>query len=380
MRMKAKIVLFGASELALETARETINFENCEIVGLCDNNQHKWHICFEGLEVIAPNDLIRQTFDYILVAAWRSYTQIYKQLLALGIEEKKILPLLQERKVHLLTDKLELTDEKAIDKLFLEGKRIKKKIQELNDVCETYRELLSVEDAEFNTDFGKYPLIAHALGGMVNGRKEEYSNSFEALTEAIEAGFHMFECDVWGASEKGIVLGSRVKMVYPVHIDYTILTLERLLELISADEKNKVILDLKYNTIEGFYQLLDKINALVTNLEHTGINVRNQIIVEVFDDESIVYAKKQGWECVLTNYRNKDGMWMQQLANICCKYDIKTLFLNKDYVMIYANYLKYILDKNIQIVCYVVDDIDEYATIKKCGVTSVLTNFMKPSP
>lgn len=43
-----------------------------------------------------------------------------------------------------------------------------------------------------------------------------------------------------------------------------------------------------------------------------------------------------------------------------------------------AKYVQFLHEKNFNVVCYTVDDIEIYAVLKNKGVSGCLTNFLKP--
>lgn len=216
-------------------------------------------------------------------------------------------------------------------------------------------------------------------GGYVNGQKMEYTNSFEALTEAMENGFHIFECDIWGIQDDKMLCGSRLKMQYPIRINYTILSLEKMLEIIHHDAANKVILDIKYTTIDDFYRILEEIEKRVKEFEQVkGMCIRKQVLIETFEKNTTKYATGRGWECILTDYRNEQGTWFKKSAVICCQYKVSVVLIDANMAKRYFKYLKYFKEKNIDIIVYTVDTLESYACMKELGAISVLTNFLKP--
>lgn len=377
---RARIVLFGAARFVYEMAQLAINFETSEIVVWSDNDNKKWGISYEGFDVVSPKELLDLQFDYIVVGAWYSYTDIRNGLLALGIPGDKIMPMLKKRQLRFLTGIVDGLNQEAVRKVFIDGTDSLEELLKVNKINADYEKVSPVVHSNKDTDFGNYPLIAHACGGYVNGEKQEYTNSLEALQEALDAGFEMVECDVWGVQNGNIVLGSRLKMQYPTKIDYTLLSLDTLLRMISCDRKKKVILDIKYNTMEDLHRLLAEIDRLVCTLSKEGMqDIRRQIIIESFDEESTAYIKSQNWECILTDYRNEEGTWMKKTAVICCRNAVKSVLIDALWAKKNTKYVKFLFQKNIDVICYTTDEITDYVELKKLGVTSVLTNFLKPS-
>lgn len=377
---KLKVILFGVTEFQYGVARGCIDLDKCEIIACADNDNVKHSLVYESLEIISPDTLLYIDFDYILVGAWFSYNTIQHQLIEIGIDPNKILPLLAEKCISLLIEPIEI-NYGAIRRVFINSERILKKFEIVNQINALYKNInMGNGETKEYTNFAKYPLIAHACGGFVNGEHEEYTNSLEAFEEAMSSGFNMFECDVWGKQDEQIVLGSRLKMQWPINIDYTIFSLNTLLNRIAVYPEKRVVLDIKWNTYDDFYRLLDSIEQLVHNLEDHGFpNIKKQIIVETFDEITTRYAVEKQWECVLTDYRNPEGDWIKNTAVLCCKYTLRTVFLNAGTVMRNMKYIHFLLEKGIDIVSYTVDNIETYASLRQAGVTSVLTNFLKPS-
>lgn len=376
-----KIVLFGAARFVYEASQTAINFDTSEIVAWSDNDSQKWGVSYEGLNIVPPAKLRELRFDYIVVGAWYSYMDIRNGLLELGIPGSKIIPLLKRRHLRFLTGIINDVDADIVCNMFTDGRELLEELEKVNQINVAYEKVSPVvQTDEEDTNFKNYPLIAHACGGYINGKKQEYTNSLEALQEALDAGFEMVECDVWGVENGSIILGSRLKMQYPTRIDYTLLSLDVLLKMISCDRKRKVILDIKYNTMEDFHRLLAEIEILVHKLQNEGLqDIRQQIIIESFDEESTKYIKSKNWECILTDYRNEEGTWLKKTAVICCQNNVKAVLVDALWALKNVKYVKFLLQKNIVVICYTVDEMTDYTSLKKIGVTSVLTNFLKPS-
>ena len=190
---KMKVILFGAAKVIFEKAVETLDGKKTKIIAFSDNDKHKWNIAYEGINIIRPEDIKFFIYDYILIGAWYSYGEIKKQLMDLGVAEKKIMPLLEIKSLKWIKDDTSGIDKDAITKIFRNGEKIINKLQEVNDVNKKYEKIEEVKVGKVDkTDFSFYPMIAHACGGYINGEKNEYTNSLEALKESIENGFKMF--------------------------------------------------------------------------------------------------------------------------------------------------------------------------------------------
>jgi len=379
---RVKLIVFGVQKYAYDVAQEAINLDHCEIIAFSDNDLSKCGLIYESIKIVSPSELLEMEFDYVLISAWYSYGVIRQQLIEIGINAKQIMPLLDLNCLRWLIGEMEDFDNNVIDNIFVDGEQLIGQLKQVNRINGLYerQETFSDTDKIKFTNYKKYPLIAHACGGYVNGKKMEYTNSLESLSDAISSGFMMFECDVWGVQDGLIILGSRLKMQYPIDISYTIFSLNALLEMISPDIKNKVILDIKWNTLEDFYRILDNIDNLVNEFEEKGFKeIRKQLLIETFDEKSTSYTTERNWECILTDYRNREGQWIKKTAVICCKYNVKAVLLDANFALLCPKYVQFLIDKNIDVLCYTVDEIDDYTRLKKIGVTSVLTNYLKPS-
>ncbi len=378
--MKYKVILVGAAKFIYNVVRRTVNFNNVDIVAFLDNNDYSKGIVYEHIPIFSVKKIKELEFDYILIGAWHSYGDIFNQLLEMGIPNDKIMPVVKKKLAESLVCKVSEIDIAAMEKIFLPEIFPVREINQVNEICENYEDVVAItETKDRQIDLKKYPLIAHACGGYIKGKKKEYTNSKEAFIEAIDNGFDMFECDVWGVEDNQIILGSRLKMQYPIDIDYTILTLNIMLDMLSEDELKKIILDIKWNTMADFKRILEAINLLIESYENRGFEkIRKQIIIEVFDEETASYSISKGWNCFFTDYRNADGKLIKKTATICCKYGIPYVMMDSNWIIRNEKYMNVFYDKNIKVIGYTTDEVEEYSRLKKIGVSSVLTNYLRP--
>ncbi len=90
--MKDKMLIWGTGEIA------EINFiffskvkQNIEIVAFVDSNKNKWGTEFNGINIISPQRVIEQKFDYIDIWSEKYYDEIKNQLcIELKVPESKI--------------------------------------------------------------------------------------------------------------------------------------------------------------------------------------------------------------------------------------------------------------------------------------------------
>lgn len=81
-----KFILWGTGQI-FNKYKSYINFSN--VVALVDNDCEKWGTKIEGLNVVAPVDLDKYEYNYIVIMAVK-YESIRKQLLNMNIAEDKI--------------------------------------------------------------------------------------------------------------------------------------------------------------------------------------------------------------------------------------------------------------------------------------------------
>ena len=376
---KLKLVLFGAAEEILQNAKEMIREDTCEIVAFCDNDDYKQELIYKDLRIIKINQLNEVEFDFIIVGAWYSYGLIKNNLLEYGIPNQKILPLLSVKSVMLLTEPIEIMSKKVLDKIFVEdSQKIVNKISELNEVTKEYKAVSKWVPSEQKIDFSNYPLIAHAGGGVINGRELIYSNSIEAFKHSIEVGFQMFEFDVYGLLDDDLIFGhDRLRMDNAAMSNYTPLHFTKMLSILSENPNFKVILDVKYTTFQHYVSMLEKMESIMSlpNKEW-NYDIKQRLIMETYNIETIEYSLSHGWQCLLTNYR--DGFWYQKSAWLCCKFQLLGIVLNAPAIWKQLKYLQFLKEKNVPILVQDINNLNEYSKLRRLGISSVMTNFLRP--
>lgn len=375
------VILFGASKKFYQCALESFDSRNVKIIGFSDNCSEKQGLIFEQLPIFNPTELVNIDFDYIIVCAWFSYNEIYNQLIDLCIPKEKILPLLNINKLYAITKNFSY-NENDVKKLFENSEIILERLKEIFEVNNKYEMVNSLIPKSPVIDYNRNRIIAHACGGYIDGKKREYTNSIEAFEEAIKNNIKVFECDVWAVEGNDIIMGSRLKMQYPIEIfnrEFGVLTFDYIVKKIIEDKNIKIIFDIKWNVFKDFCLMLDEISNCVEKIaKNKNINIKNNIIIEVYDEITAEYAYSQKWQCVLTDYRNPEKLFFKKSVLICLKYCIDTIFLDYNIMISNSKYLNIFRDKEISIVSYTVDDIDEYVYAKKLGVKSVLSNWLLP--
>ena len=89
------IIIFGTGSSA-EKLLPTIDDNKVRIIAFSDNDKTKHHTTFYQYNIIPPEKIVEQNFDYIIIASQFS-DEIMSQLLKLGIDYKSIIPMDYER-------------------------------------------------------------------------------------------------------------------------------------------------------------------------------------------------------------------------------------------------------------------------------------------
>ena len=192
----------------------------------------------------------------------------------------------------------------------------------------------------------------------------------------------MFEFDIYGLidNDSDMIFGhDHIRMDGVEFCNYKPLTLKILLSILNENPQLRVILDIQWNTFSDYERMLTKIDEIIfKESAEWNVNIKKNILMQAYDVDTIQCALAHGWECLLTSYRNKEGGWLQKTAYLCCKFKLSGAVLSTTILKKEFKYIKFLKEKNIPIIAFSVDNIDEYSRLKKLGVTSVMTNFLKP--
>ncbi len=378
---KIKLIFFGANTELFQKANVFLRLDNCEIVAICDNDINKQGIIWQNLPVIPASKLNEMTYDFVIIGAWYSYHDIRKSLINIGVPENKILPLLSIKSVMFLNGVFDYISEEILNKLFKDNAtKLHKRILELNDIDKKYHEVVPLENENKLIDFADYPIIAHAGGGKLGNEEIIYTNSIEAFQTAVKNGFKMIECDIFGIVDDDLIFAHDGYKLNAANIsDYTSLNLSFILSILAKNSDLKVMLDIKWSTFHNYKQLLETVESIISK-ENAEWNyeVKQQLIVQGYNFETVEYAVKNNWQCVLIDYRDNDGIWFKKSAWLCCKFNLSGAIFQVSALLKNSKYLKFLKDKNVPIIAYTTDSIDDYSKLKALGVVSVISNLLRP--
>lgn len=392
-----KIILWGCTNGIISSCKNAMTHDTL-LVAICDSNSNKWGVSVGGRRVISPDEIKDYEYDYIVVGALYSFNAIREELVQkYDCDESKIIPLLNGDSHYYYNGNININTS-DLEKIFLCDKS---KLIEGIEKHNYYNRLLDKHKDCDNKEKDNYDgteLIAHALGGYVRGEKDEYTNSLNALKYSIENGFTCFEVDIWGVASRkeydaivgwneavhyenlDMVCGSRLKMQYRCGNNYDYAFVSDLIMMLKEDPERRLIIDLKWNTIKDFAGMLQQLDSIIDCMveEERRNDVKNQMILEVFNEETIRIGKLYNWRMYLTDYRDKEGKWFLKSAYLCKTYGISAVMID---VNVFKNNVKYtdiFKSLGIGVLVYTVDDIDEFAFVKSKRVSGCLTNFLLP--
>ena len=328
MTRKQKIVIFGAADFIVHATRNMLRPENCEIIAFADNNKEKQGLLYEGVPVLSPSALMGATFDYVVVGAWASYGTIRDTLLKLGLPDEKILPLLSLESISAMQGITQTISRNTLRTIFQgDTEALAERLEEAKILYRHYEQMPSFGDWE-DVHLPSSGLIAHAGGGWIREKKCMYSNSEEAFVTSLEAGFQVFEFDVWGICGDDIIFAhdSERYSAFP-NKGFHPLTFNNMVALAKERADLHIILDIKWENMEEYSSILKKIDELATKLSWQE-QARRQLIIETYDKNTSLHAVQNGWHIWLTSYRNSDGLWYtKSIASICGNAGVKTMML-----------------------------------------------------
>lgn len=370
---KIRIAIFGVTDKSIYIVRKELSLENVEIAVFADNNIDKCGMQIDGIPVEHPYRISEYDFDYILVSAWRSYDNIKTQLIEAGVPEEKIDLLYTKNISCWYPGIIYVKDCEIVKKIYKYSSLLLEEIRKNEKETKlwgNYWEWEPLEDK--NAWYCKGTMIAHACGGIVKGIKREYSNSKEALDDSLAKGFRIIECDIYGIINGRIMLAHDGVDLYDGYKGaYSLLTLEELLAVLKQHPEVTAVLDIKWETIEDYRNIVDLIDVRVEKEQ------KQQIVLEVYDEPTIICAKRKGYGCFFTQYRNPEWRLFIKTIALCYKYDIHVVGFPIEIAMEpLSSYFSYFLDKNIKIFVYSTDSVDDYAVLRDKGISGIFTNYL----
>lgn len=377
---KIGLVIWGITDIIYSVIRNSINPKNAEILLFIDSDIDRQGIfTYETCKfnVIAPEEYIYMGEERILVTALSAFQEIKRYLMKKGINENVIHPFITSQMEEYFLGDVRFLERCLWSDIYFQPNKVEKIV---DDYISSYKQYITADiQSSDQAWYEKSTLIAHALGGYQSNEKELiYTNSIEAFNYAIDAGYCLLECDVLGKVNGEWVLGHDYYRYYDAKVyQYTILSLKEILSLISIHPNLTLIMDIKWDTYEEYYECIDAINSLVKELESNGNCLKKQIVIEVYDEPTIQYVYSKGYEMFFTEYRNPYKYCFMRTVNLCNRYRIAAVGMSQYGVERYKNFIQILVNKNLKIFVHSTDKKMDYCKYKEYGIQGIFTNFIR---
>lgn len=157
------------------------------------------------------------------------------------------------------------------------------------------------------------------------------------------------------------------------------MTAEELFLLLKEYSNVSLLIDIKWDNYDTYKLCVDKIENLICFLaknETEKFRLKEQIVLEVYDEVTIRIAYEKKYYMFFTQYRNPEMNCLVNTVNLCYKYGIRVIGLWPEFCYQRNECLKTIIDKNIKIFVFSSDSIEEYMKLIKIGVKGIFTNYL----
>lgn len=381
---KVKVAIWGITDMIWCSIKSNLDFRELQLECFIDNNDYTNGMKYEGIRIHKYNNDIREIIDkvdYILIAAYSGYQAICNTLINDGICINKIQLYITKDLKSYSIGQIYNIDYNLIDRIYINPMQRKNDVQKYIEVEKDYQLGKPIEENEMRWyDLGSF--VAHACGGIVNGRKLNYTNSKEALIYTLEnTGLNLIECDICGIKKDEVLLACDYSHIHEAECEhYTLQSIDDILNKIIQYPNVRILFDVKWNHIEEYIFYVDKIKQIIDKYESGGVRnlLQKQVVMEVYDEESIIYAQHAGFECFYTQYRNPDLYNYMQIALTCIKYNVGAVgYRYKDIINnVNKDFLSIFKQKNIKVFAYSCNTLSEYRLGKEKGLDGVFTDYL----
>ena len=219
----------------------------------------------------------------------------------------------------------------------------------------------------------KENMIAHACGGNI---RLNYTNSKEALEQALCDGFRVVEVDVRLTQDGELVCTHD----FPIG---TMMTREQFLAtkvdkryspmdirecfLIGGDEKVTYIIDTKSRA-----DLPNVVNKLESLCDEQGLS-KDQLVIQIAYEDELVYTKNFS---VLYNLTFTEDY--ERVAAFCLLHNIRAVSISGLNIRKDLGW-KVLLQHNIKIFVHTINSLIEYEELRGLGITGVFTDYLIPA-
>lgn len=348
--MIKRILIWGASTKWYHDLLYRLNnMPQYSIVGFIDEDSTICDLVFMQHPVILPINIKKVEFDYILVPWWENIETVIKIISSIDTALVK--------KCVVYSNKHGIVEYNCLKPSF-------------------FTQMKSVQ-TEIN--LSHISLISHACGGWINDSQILYTNSKEALATSICKGHTVIEIDIMHFGDE-LVCAHRLEDIWSnrrAGVESQIFK-----DILAVLQKNRnliAILDLKYESYVDYKIIIEKINDTICSFDYS---LKKRIIIEVYDEPTILIAKKYNFEMIKTNYREEYIFSHKRHAGICEYYGIKhaIVCLNKFEDISEILYGIEAYEKaEVSIFGATINSLDKYKLIKKYGFQGAITDFLNPS-
>lgn len=378
-----KAAIVGINDEIINTLLNELDSDKLKIVAFLDNSEDKQSLEYIGLKVFDPESYITSKYDadYFIITALSAYQAIKSQLERLGIRAETIQPFIPEMFCKYVVGPVQF-DEDLISEIYLDPV---KTLEIAHRYQEQFLKYTAYEPYSYERDawYNKSSLIAHALGGRIGKEKLEYTNSLEAFQTSIANEFTLMECDVCTLRDRGVVLAHENCMLWECKVrSYTTLNLEQLFRKLQENSFLTVLIDVKWKDHDDYTFIVSEIEKNLRKVsmdEESRLSLKKQIVMQVYDEETIICAKASGFQMFFTQYRNQRRYEFMNTIDLCYRYGIKVVGMGLwPEEPVQKKYMKAFVDKNIKLFGYSTDLFDDYRRLIDMGFTGVITNFLRP--
>ena len=375
---KTKIIIWGISSPIWQAVSNSINLYNTEIVAFIDSDINKQGILFHGIPIVSVDEIDYLKIDYIVITAYSGFQSIVNTLKDKKIPYEKIqLFLSPDITDYYLGDISQLEWDKSLE-LYYEPQKLKRSMLEYLDNYAKYSKISPKIINKTDWFYKKY-LIAHALGGYVNNVPIKYTNSRESILSSIKNGFSLVECDVIRMPNEKWYCGHDYSCLYSSkETGFNTLSLDELLLIVDKHLEVNCLFDVKWEEVDDYALFVSELNKIIRKMPNYA-RLKKQIILEVYNEETICIAYENGYQMIYTQYRNLERKNYMKSAIICDKYDISVLA--ESIVMILNSQSRKLpiwTEKGLNFFVFSTDSPDEFAQIKKLGGYGAFTNWLMP--
>lgn len=376
---KIRIAFLGINNEIYEVIKNEINPRNAEIVLFFDNEETKQGICYENIPIAAPSKQLFEEYsiDFVLVAALSAYENVKKQLVELEIPRDKIQVFVAEDIQRFCVGSISDINKDLIRRIYYEPQKILDIVAEYEKIYVSYS--LVPEYIEIDGWFNKGSMISHACGGVIKGKEAMYSNSREAFQYTIEKDFKLMECDMMLVDGELILAHDYGKLYEAEQGRFTMLTAEEFLGLLKEHEEISCLVDLKWRDYEEYSFLINKIERFIEKVTNNIFEkdiLKKQIVMEVYDEETIRIARENNFDMIFTQYRNPRRRCFMDIALTCCRYGIRAIALNVEECLSQSKFIRILTEKNIKIFVFSTNSVEEYSELRKLNVSGIFTDYL----